>query len=188
MKFELTALPGVIVVEPDVHLDSRGFFLETYHEEKYAAGGIGLRFVQDNHSRSSRGSLRGLHAQLDPAQGKLVRVISGEVWDVAIDARVGSPGFGRHVAATLSADNFRQLYVPPGFLHGFCVISEMAEVEYKVTAPYRPEGEIAVAWNDPELAIPWPVDAPVLSARDAAAPLLAEQRSWLPAWADYPDA
>jgi dTDP-4-dehydrorhamnose 3,5-epimerase len=170
----------VVLIEPDVFRDERGFFLETWREERYRANGIDARFVQDNHSRSRRGALRGLHAQLDPMQGKLVRVVAGEVFDVAVDIRVGSPSFGRHTAATLSAENFLQLWIPPGFAHGFCVLSETAEVEYKCTAPYRPEGEVAIAWNDPELAIAWPVADPVLSPRDALAPRLAELRARLP--------
>lgn len=180
MRFTPLEIPDLVLVEPDVHRDARGFFLETYHEEKYRAGGIPGRFVQDNHSRSVRGIVRGLHAQLDPPQGKLVRAVDGEVWDVAVDLRVGSPCFGRHVGARLSAVNFHQLWIPPGFAHGFCVLSESAEVEYKCTAPYRPEGEIAVAWDDPELAIPWPVAEPQLSERDRRAPRLAELRARLP--------
>lgn len=179
MKFVPTEIPGVLVVEPDVHRDPRGFFLETWHAEKYREGGIAYDFVQDNHSRSARGTLRGIHAQLEPMQGKLVRVLAGEIWDVAVDLRVSSPTFGRHAAATLDADDFRQLWIPPGFGHGFCVLSESADVAYKCTAPYRPEGEIAVAWNDPELALPWPVDEPLLSARDQAAPTLADVRERL---------
>ncbi len=172
MRFIPTGIPEVLVVEPDVHRDRRGFFLETYHEARYREGGITARFVQDNHSKSERRTLRGLHAQLDPAQGKLVRCIRGEIFDVAVDARRGSPSFGQHVAVLLSGENFQQLWIPPGFLHGFQVLSEEAEVEYKVTAPYRPEGEIAVAWNDPTLRIPWPLPNPTLSERDRRAPTL----------------
>ncbi len=180
MKFRKTSLEGVVVVEPDVHQDSRGFFLESYHEEKYREGGIAGRFVQDNHSSSKRGTLRGLHAQLDPAQGKLVRVIRGEILDVAVDVRAGSPTFGQHHAEALGADTHRQLWIPEGFLHGFLVLSEEAEVEYKVTSPYSPAGEIAVAWNDPDLAIAWPLANPIVSTRDAAAPPLSALRSRLP--------
>ena len=136
--------------------------------------------MQDNHSRSQQGTLRGLHAQLDPAQGKLVRVIAGEIIDVAVDIRVGSPSFGQHFLTALTATNFRQLWIPPNFAHGFLVISETAEVEYKVTEPYRPQSEIAIAWNDPELGVAWPVLVPALSARDAAAPRLAQLREKLP--------
>ena len=169
MKFTPTELAEVVLIEPDVHGDPRGFLLETWHAEKYAAGGVTAGFVQDNWSRSQKGILRGLHMQLDPAQGKLVRCMAGEIWDVAVDARRGSPSFGKHVAATLSSDNFRQLWIPAGFLHGFAVLSDVADVEYKATALYRPEGEIAVAWNDPALAVPWPVTEPRLSDRDREA-------------------
>jgi dTDP-4-dehydrorhamnose 3,5-epimerase len=184
VKVHRTSLPGVLLIEPFVYQDERGFFLETYRAERYAQHGINAPFVQDNHSRSRRGTLRGLHAQLDPAQGKLVRCIAGEIIDVAVDVRVGSPTFGQHFMTPLSAANFRQLWIPPNFAHGFLVISENAEVEYKVTAPYRPQGEIAIAWNDPELAVPWPVLAPTLSSRDAAAPRLSELREKLPRYGD----
>lgn len=172
LEFIDTDLPGVVLVAPQVHGDERGFFLETYHAEKYLAGGIRGPFVQDNHSRSSRGILRGLHAQAPSAQGKLLRVVEGEIFDVAVDVRVGSPAFGRHVFAMLSARNFRQIYVPPGMLHGFVVTSEVAQVEYKCTDLYRQEQEFSVRWNDPELAIPWPIADPVLSDKDRNAPLL----------------
>lgn len=171
--FVETAIRGVIRVEPQVHADDRGFFLETYHAEKYRSGGITADFVQDNHSRSTRRTLRGLHCQAPPhGQGKLVRAVEGEVWDVAVDARRGSPTFGRYVAAVLSEENFHQLYVPPGLLHGFVVTSGMAQIEYKCTTPYAPGAEFSVIWNDPDLAIPWPVDEPLLSAKDANAPRL----------------
>ncbi len=180
MKVHPTTLPGVLLIEPKVFQDERGFFLETYRAERYAEHGITAPFVQDNHSRSRQGTLRGLHAQLDPAQGKLVRCIAGEIVDVAVDIRVGSPSYGKHFLTPLTASNFRQLWIPPNFAHGFLVISETAEVEYKVTEPYRPETEIAIAWNDPDLAIPWPVQAPTLSVRDQAAPRLSELRDKLP--------
>ena len=179
LRFVRTEIPGVIIVEPQVHRDARGFFLETFHAEKYRAGGIDAVFVQDNHSHSARDTLRGLHAQHPRAQGKLVRAIAGEVWDVAVDVRRRSPTFGRHVGTVLSAANFRQLWVPPGLLHGFVVTSDTAEIEYKCSELYRPEEELVVAWNDPELAIPWPVAVPVLSPRDAAAPPLAQVRDRL---------
>jgi len=179
LRFVRTEIPGVIVVEPKVHRDARGFFVETYHIEKYRDGGIDVAFVQDNHSHSQRGTLRGLHAQHPRAQGKLVRAIEGEIWDVAVDVRRGSPTFGRHVGVSLSAENFRQLYVPPGLLHGFVVTSEIAQVEYKCSALYRPEDEFTVAWNDPELAIRWPLAEPVLSARDASAPPLSQLKDRL---------
>jgi len=182
LRFRELELSGVILVEPQVHQDERGFFLETYHLEKYRAGGIAEAFVQDNHSRSQRGTLRGLHAQNPDPQGKLMRVVEGEIFDVAVEARRGSPRFGRHVHAVLSAENKRQLYVPPGLLHGFVVTSEVAQVEYKCTTLYRPEAEFSVAWDDPDLAIPWPVEAPILSARDAAAPRLREVEERLLEW------
>jgi len=179
LKFEATALPGVMLIEPTVHRDERGFFLESWHGPRYAEHGISERFVQDNHSRSARGALRGLHAQSPGWQGKLVRCVSGRVWDVAVDVRVGSPAFGRHVACELSGENFRQLWVPPGLLHGFCVLSDSAEVEYKCTTVYDAQADFSVRWNDPELALPWPVDEPVLSPKDAEAPLLGEVRERL---------
>jgi len=169
-----TDLPEILIVEPDVHRDERGFFLETWHAEKYAALGLDADFVQDNHSRSSRGILRGLHAQLIRPQGKLVRVTVGEIYDVALDIRAGSPTFGRHVGVLLSADNFRQLWVPEGFAHGFCVTSDVAELQYKCTDFYDASGEITIAWNDPALAIEWPVDEPLLSDKDAAGQNLAD--------------
>lgn len=183
MKVHHTPLPGVLLIDPFVHQDERGFFLETYRAERYAQHGMTAPFVQDNHSRSRLGTLRGLHAQLDPPQGKLVRAIAGEILDVAVDIRVGSPTFGRHFATPITATSFRQMWIPPNFAHGFLVISESAEVEYKCTAPYRPQGEIAIAWNDPEIAVPWPVLVPTLSARDAAAPPLAALRDKLPRYA-----
>ena len=183
MRFVPTEIPEVILVEPDVHRDSRGFFLETYHAEKYCDGGIPLPFVQDNESYSTtRGLLRGLHAQLHFPQGKLIRVLSGEIWDVAADLRPGSQTYGRWVARTLSAENHHQLYVPPGFVHGFCVTSDQARVQYKCTDLYRREDEIAVIWNDPDLAIPWPVEAPVLNDKDRSAPRLAEIAGRLEPW------
>ncbi|HSM51574.1 MAG TPA: dTDP-4-dehydrorhamnose 3,5-epimerase [Thermoanaerobaculia bacterium] len=175
MRFEPTALAEVVLVEPDVFRDERGFFLEVFNRPRWAAdGGLDLAFVQENHSRSRRGTLRGLHAQIETPQGKLVRCPRGEVFDVAVDARVGSPTFGRWVGVALSEENFRQLWVPPGFLHGFCALSEVAEVEYRCTAPYDPASEVTVAWDDPEIGIAWPVAEPLLSPRDASAPRLAE--------------
>jgi dTDP-4-dehydrorhamnose 3,5-epimerase len=177
-----TDLPGVLIVEPDVHADGRGFFVETYHAERYLQHGIDGMFVQDNHSRSVAGTLRGLHLQVRRPQGKLVRVIEGEVYDVSVDVRRGSPAFGRWVAVTLTAESFRQVYVPPGFAHGFCVVSPIAQVEYKCTDFYDPAGEIGIAWNDPGLAIPWPVRAPLLSPRDRLHPILADVTDHLPTW------
>jgi dTDP-4-dehydrorhamnose 3,5-epimerase len=172
VRFEQTPLPGVILIRPDVHRDVRGFFVETYHAPKYREGGIPDLFVQDNHSRSLKDTLRGLHAQSPRAQGKLVRVIEGEIWDVAVDVRRGSPAYGRFYAASLSAAGFEQLYVPPGLAHGFLVTSDVAQVEYKCTEVYDPACEFAIAWNDPELAIPWPCRQPMLSEKDRNAPRL----------------
>ena len=180
MKFLPTDLPGVILIEPDVFKDARGFFLETYHEKKYAEGGIPGPFVQDNHSYSARGTLRGLHAQHRKPQGKLVRAVEGEMFDVAVDIRRGSPTFGRWVGFTLSGENFRQLWVPPGFAHGFCVVSERVHVEYKCTDFYDRDDELAVAWNDPAIGIAWPIAAPTLSGKDASAPRLADLLDRLP--------
>jgi dTDP-4-dehydrorhamnose 3,5-epimerase len=181
MKFLPTDLQGVVLIEPDVFKDARGFFLETYHERTYTEGGIAGPFVQDNHSYSSRGTLRGLHAQRTKPQGKLVRAVEGEMFDVAVDIRRGSTTFGKWVGFTLSGENFRQLWIPPGFAHGFCVLSESVHVEYKCTDFYDKADEITVAWNDPAIGIAWPAEAPTLSAKDAAAPRLAEIREGLPA-------
>ncbi len=182
VQFIPTKLPGVLIIQPDVFRDPRGFFLETYHRDKYRDGGIALDFVQDNHSRSTRGTLRGLHAQWRRPQGKLVRALAGEIWDVAVDARKGSPTYLQWVGATLSSDNNHQIWVPPGYLHGFCVMSETAEVEYKVTDVYDPGGELGVIWNDPEIGVDWPLAEPVLSARDAGSPRLRDVLDKLPTW------
>jgi len=170
MRLTPTRLKDVLVVEPDVFKDNRGFFLESFHARKFAEAGLKAVFVQDNHSRSGKGTLRGLHAQVRKPQGKLIRVVQGEIFDVAVDARPDSPTFGEWVGETLSAGNFRQFYVPPGFLHGFCVTGDFAEVEYKCTDFYDPSDEIGVRWNDPRLAIRWPVSDPVLSAKDKGLP------------------
>jgi dTDP-4-dehydrorhamnose 3,5-epimerase len=180
MRFEPTAIPDVIRVEPRIFRDARGFFLESYHEARFSEGGVRARFVQDNHSRSARGTLRGLHMQVTFVQGKLVRCIAGEVFDVAVDVRRGSGTFGQWVGETLSAENFRQLWVPPGFLHGFCVTSETAEIEYKCTELYHPEDELGVSWNDPDLAIRWPISTPLLSAKDSGLPRLRDVEARLP--------
>ena len=182
MNFRPTPLSGVILVEPDVHRDARGFFLETYHAAKYKAGGIDASFVQDNHSRSGKGTLRGLHAQWRKPQGKLVRTLQGEIFDVAVDVRPGSPTYGRWFGARLTSDNHHQLWVPAGFIHGFCVLSETAEVEYKCTDLYDPGGELGVRWDDPAIGIDWPIAQPILSAKDAAAPLLAAVQDKLAAF------
>ncbi|HXY39771.1 MAG TPA: dTDP-4-dehydrorhamnose 3,5-epimerase [Vicinamibacteria bacterium] len=182
MRFTPTSLPEVVLIEPDVFQDARGFFLETWHQRKYAEGGIHGPFVQDNHSHSARGTLRGLHAQLRRPQGKLVRAVEGEMFDVAVDIRRGSPRFGRWFGVCLSGENFRQLWIPPGFAHGFCVLSERVHVEYKCTDFYDREDEMTVAWNDPQIGIEWPITEPVLSAKDASAPALHALQDRLPAW------
>ena len=180
MKFLPTELPGVVIVEPDVHRDARGFFLETWSAPKYAAGGIDAIFVQDNHSRSARGTLRGLHLQTPRAQAKLLRASFGEIYDVAVDVRRGSPTFGKWVGVVLSADNARQLFVPEGYAHGFCVLSESADLAYKCTDVYVPEDEITLRWDDPAVGVQWPIADPLLSARDASAKTLAELGDRLP--------
>ena len=169
-----TALPEVLRIDPKVFVDARGYFHETWQRERYAALGVPREFVQDNISRSQRGILRGLHLQEPYGQGKLVQVLDGEVFDVAVDVRFGSPTYGRWVSELLSSENHRQLYIPPGFAHGFCVTSESALLHYKCTEQYHPETELSVAWNDPGLGIDWPVTDPVLSKKDAAARPLAE--------------
>ena len=180
MQFLSAPLPGVIVIEPDVFRDPRGFFFETYHTTKYRDGGIPTTFVQDNHSRSTQGTLRGMHAQRLHPQGKLVRVILGAVFDVAVDIRRGSPTFLKWFGVTLSADNFRQCYVPPGFAHGFVVTSEVAEFEYKCTDFYDPTDELRILWNDPAIGIDWPIQNPVLSDKDHTARPIAELMEQLP--------
>jgi dTDP-4-dehydrorhamnose 3,5-epimerase len=187
MRSVPATIPGVVIIEPDVYRDPRGFFLETYHLDKYQAAGIPGPFVQDNHSRSARGTLRGLHLQIRHPQGKLVRVIEGEIFDVAVDVRRGSPTFGRWTGVTLSAENFRQCYLPPGFAHGFAVVSPVAQVEYKCTAIYDPKGELGIAWNDPAIGIEWPIADPLLSDRDARHPPLASVLEQLPAFAGNTD-
>ena len=171
-----TALPGVKLIEPRVFGDDRGFFLESWNAQSFAAAGLDLHFVQDNHSRSARGVLRGLHFQIVRPQGKLVRVTHGAVFDVAVDMRASSPHFGRWVGYELSAASKRMLYVPPGFAHGFIVISEAADFMYKCTEFYSPADERAVRWDDAQICIDWPDTgaAPLLSAKDAAAPRLAD--------------
>jgi dTDP-4-dehydrorhamnose 3,5-epimerase len=184
VRFLPTSLPGVIIVEPDVYRDPRGFLFESYQAERYRRGGITAAFVQDNHSLSVRGVLRGLHGQRRRVQGKLVRALRGEIFDVAVDARPDSPAFRRWIGVKISADNFRQLWIPPGFLHGFCALSDLVEVEYKCTDYYDEADQIAVRWNDPDLGIEWPVAEPILSAKDGSAPLLAEIAGELPSVAD----
>jgi dTDP-4-dehydrorhamnose 3,5-epimerase len=175
MKTHPTTLPGAILIELDVFGDERGRFMETYRRERYRDIGITLEFVQDNFSASIKNTLRGLHHQLAQPQGKLVHCISGEIWDVCVDIRRGSPTFGQWFGATLSAANHMQLWVPPGFAHGFVVTSDNAQVCYKVTANYAPADERSIRWDDPDLAIKWPHQGdPILSARDQKATRLAE--------------
>jgi dTDP-4-dehydrorhamnose 3,5-epimerase len=170
-----TAIPGVLIIEPVVHGDARGFFVEVWHERRYRAAGIDLPFVQDNHSRSVRGTLRGLHYQIEQPQGKLVRVAAGEAFDVAVDLRRSSLTFGRWVGVALSAENHRQLWVPPGFAHGFCVTSDSADVLYKCTDVHAPQHERTVRWDDPGIGIEWPLDgSPLLSPKDAAGAWLSD--------------
>jgi dTDP-4-dehydrorhamnose 3,5-epimerase len=172
MKVTPTAHPEVLLIEPAVFRDARGYFLETFHADRYRAAGLPVDFVQDNHSHSSAGVLRGLHYQLRHPQGKLVRVVTGRVYDVAVDIRRGSPRFGQWTGIELSSDNHRQLYVPPGFAHGFCVLSETVDFLYKCTDVYVPGDEYGIAWNDPELGIDWPVVDYVLSDKDRVLPRL----------------
>lgn len=173
MRFVQTALPGVVIVEPRMFVDPRGFFMETFKKSEFAGAGIPGDFVQENHSRSTHGTLRGLHGQRAPkAQGKLVRAVHGEVFDVAVDVRCDSPTFRQWVSVILSSDNRRSIFIPAGYAHGFCVVSDEAEVIYKTTEEYAPELEWGVRWDDPVLAIPWPVRSPILSPRDAAWPSL----------------
>jgi dTDP-4-dehydrorhamnose 3,5-epimerase len=165
--FETTALSGVVIIVPKVFGDARGFLMETYKRSEFEAAGLPVTLVQENHSQSAAGTLRGLHYQREPkAQGKLVRVVRGEVFDVAVDIRKGSPTVGRWVGVTLSAENRKSIYIPPGFAHGFCVTSPEAEVIYKTTEEYAPELEFGIPWDDPALAIAWPVANPTLSERD----------------------
>lgn len=175
-------LPGLLIIEPRVFEDSRGCFFETFHERKYAELGVSGPFVQDNFSLSVRGTVRGLHFQEPNAQGKLVMVLEGEVFDVAVDIRRGSPTFGQWFGTELSAKNKRQLYIPPGFAHGFCVMSDQAAFVYKCTRFYSPRDEHGILWNDPVLGIRWPVSQPVLSPKDAAFKPLADMMPWLPAF------
>ncbi len=178
MKVLQTRLPGVLIIEPKVHGDARGFFVETFQAQRYRdLAGIELPFVQDNHSRSRRGVLRGLHAQRRRPQGKLVRVARGEVFDVAVDIDPASPQFGQWVGVHLSDSNQRQFWVPPGYAHGFVVLSEVADFEYKCTDYYDPADEIGLRWNDPEVAIQWPLADPQLSEKDKALPSLASIRA-----------
>lgn len=169
MKVTETKLAGVLILEPQVYRDERGYFLESYNRKRYAAfPGLDVEFVQDNQSRSRKHVLRGLHLQRRYPQGKLVRVVTGHVWDVAVDVDPRSPTFKEWVGVDLTEDNNLQIYIPPGYAHGFCVLSDVADLEYKCTQFYHPNDEVGLLWNDPELAIRWPVLEPVLSGRDAS--------------------
>ncbi|HOP46822.1 MAG TPA: dTDP-4-dehydrorhamnose 3,5-epimerase [Desulfobacteraceae bacterium] len=172
VKKSTTGIEGVILIQPDRFTDDRGFFSETYHEAKYKELGIAREFVQDNQSHSRKGVLRGLHYQLKNAQGKLVYVVTGEIFDVAVDIRRGSPSFGRWFGAYLSSKNNIQIFVPEGFAHGFCVLSETADVIYKCTDFYFPGDEYGVSWSDPDIGINWPLSSPILSEKDNKNPLL----------------
>lgn len=178
-----TDLPGVLLIEPKVFGDARGYFFESWHRQRYAEHGLDVDFVQDNLSLSRRGILRGLHFQNPQPQGKLVQVLQGEVFDVAVDIRLGSPTFGRWAGVTLSADHPRQFYVPEGFAHGFCVLSETALFSYKCTDYYQPQHEHSLRWDDPDLGISWPTPAPQLSAKDRDARSLRELWDVLPVYA-----
>lgn len=181
MKFVPTDLPEVIRIEPTVHGDERGFFMETWQARRFREAGIDGEFVQDNFSHSSKGTLRGLHYQIEHAQGKLVRVVQGEVYDVAVDLRKSSPQYGQWVGEVLSAENKHQLWVPPGFGHGFLVLSDTAEFEYKCTDYYAPEFERAIRWDDPDIGVEWPLrdgEQPILSSKDADAPFLSDAETY----------
>lgn len=181
MSIETTSLPGVLIFTPRVFKDARGFFFESYKDAVWRDAGIETVYVQDNQSRSVRDTVRGLHFQVSPAgQVKLVRVVRGAVWDVAVDIRVGSPTFGQWLGVELSEDNFKQLYIPTGFAHGFCVLSDEADVLYKTSYVYSPAHEQGIAWNDPEIGIPWPASEPLLSDRDRAAQSLQQYLAGTP--------
>lgn len=174
IEIQSTLLKEVLIIQPKVFADHRGFFFESYNEKNFQEAGIDVTFVQDNHSRSTRHTLRGLHYQINPGQGKIVRTIAGEIFDVAVDIRWNSPTFGKWVGVTLSAENKKQLFVPVGFAHGFCVVSDYAEVIYKCTDYYSPKDERGIMWNDPQIGIQWPTSEPLLSDRDQKHTLLHE--------------
>ena len=182
MKVTELSLPGMFLIEPAVHRDDRGFFVETFQAARYAEEGMKIPFVQDNHSRSTRHTLRGLHAQTRKPQGKLLRCVEGEIFDVAVDIRKGSPTFGKWDSAVISSENFHQVYVPPGYAHGFCVLSDRAQVEYKTTDISDPGGEVTVLWNDPAIAIEWPAQDVILSEKDKNALTLEALDSALPVY------
>ncbi len=181
-----TELEGVLIIEPRVFSDARGWFFESYHSERCAAAGLPRQFVQDNHSRSVQGTLRGLHYQLRRPQGKLVRVVRGSAFDVAVDIRRGSPTFGRWLAVTLSAENRREVYIPPGFAHGFCVPQEECELEYKCTDYHAPGDEYGIRWDDPVIGVQWPVRAPFLLEKDRRYAGLSADRPDLPEYQGAP--
>jgi len=174
MRVEKTNLDGVLVIKPEIFEDERGFFLESFNEDKYAKEGIEYNFVQDNHSRSSKGVLRGLHFQKTKPQGKLIRVVRGMVYDVAVDIRIDSPTYGQWESVILSEENKTQFWIPPGFAHGFLVLSDIADFEYKCTDYYEPSDERSLLWNDPDLNISWPIEDPKLSQKDKSALLFAD--------------
>jgi len=174
MKVTPTSLPGVLIIEPQIFKDNRGFFMETYHQKKYGQAGLNLIFVQDNLSHSARGTLRGLHYQFKHPQAKLVQVIKGSIFDVSVDIRQGAPSFGHWTGVHLSDENRRQVFVPEGFAHGFCVLSETADVIYKCTDLYSPDDEGGLLWSDPDLAIDWPIANPLLSDKDSQYPCLTD--------------
>ena len=181
MKVERTAIDGVIIIKPDMHGDARGFFVETWQRDRYADAGIAMPFVQDNHSRSSRGILRGMHFQREHPQGKLVHVSLGAIFDVVVDIRPHSPTFGQWTGVTLDAGQQHQLWIPPGMAHGFLALSDTVHLHYKCTDFYHPRDEGSLRWDDPDIGIAWPCTTPVLSAKDAAAPFRREVRQSLPA-------
>ena len=184
MKVTPTRIPDVLLIEPNVFGDQRGFFMETYHAQEFAEQGIAEVFVQDNHSRSGKDVLRGLHYQLEQPQGKLVRAVAGTVFDVAVDIRQGSPTFGQWVGVELSGSNHLQVYIPPGFAHGFCVLSETADVLYKCTDFYAPETEHGIQWNDPAIGIEWPGQDFVISEKDQGNKALSEMQDLLPVYGE----
>ncbi len=185
MKCTETEISGVLLIETDIFRDERGFFMETYHQERYSEAGIDRVFVQDNRSHSRRGVLRGLHYQLEHGQDKLIYVVTGEIFDVAVDIRLGSPTFGRWVGEYLSAENGRQIFVPKGFAHGFCVLSETADVVYKCTDFYAPGDEYGILWSDPEVGIDWPCKDVIVSGKDSRNPELSKvQEKYLPKYGE----
>ncbi len=172
MEIVSASISDIFIIKPTVHRDGRGYFMETYHAEKFSNGCIPVNFVQDNQAMSDRNVLRGLHYQTQHPQGKLIRVLKGEIWDVAVDIRKGSPTFGKWHGEYLSDSNLLQMYIPVGFAHGYCVVSETAEIFYKCTDLYHPEYEQGIRWNDPEIGIKWPITSPILSEKDRDQPML----------------